>query len=110
VQRLCRGEPGAILLPFFLVCAASARGGSTLRASPFYYNPPLPGYDFLVIHLRHTWQRRRFGTRRTHTVTWQSSQDQVDPPLGDIGVDLLAEDGRIGVHERMILLGRHMGG
>jgi hypothetical protein len=92
------------------VCTASDRGGSRLQAPPFYYKPLLLGYDFLVIHLRHNWQRGRLGVRRTHTVTWQSSQDQVDPRLGDIGVALLAEGGRISVHQRLVLFSAHVGG
>jgi hypothetical protein len=76
---------------------------------PFYTISWACGYDFLTIHFRHSWQRRRLGVRRTYTVTRQSSQDQCEPPLGAIGVDRLPQDGRIGVHERLILLSRDMG-
>jgi hypothetical protein len=55
---------------------------------PFYTICWARGYDFLTIHLRHSRQRRRLGTRRTHTVIWQSSQDQVDPLLGAVAVCL----------------------
>jgi hypothetical protein len=77
---------------------------------PFYTICWARGYDFLTIHLWHSRQRRRLGVRRTHTVISQSSQNQVDPPLGDIGFDLRLEDGRIGVHERLVLVDRDMGG
>jgi hypothetical protein len=76
---------------------------------PFYTICWARGYDFLTIHLRHSWQRRRLGVRRTHTVTRQSSHHQVDPPLGDIDFDPLVQDGGIGVYERLIALGRDVG-
>jgi hypothetical protein len=58
---------------------------------PFYTISWARGYDFLTIHLRHSAWRSRLGTWRTHTVTRQSSQNQVDQPLGDIGFDRLLE-------------------
>ena len=52
----------------------------------FYYTSRLPGYDFLTIHFRHSRQRQRFGTWRTHTATSHSSHHQLDPPLGAMAV------------------------
>jgi len=99
-------------LPFLLSVPPSGRGGSLWL--PFLLQNRPQSYPYArglsrVIHFRHRWQRRRLGVRRTHTVTWQSSHHQVDPPLGDISVDLRLEDGRIGVHERLVLVDRDMG-
>jgi hypothetical protein len=95
--------------PFFLCVLPLTEAGQRSGLPPFYYKPLPHGYDFLVIHLRHRRQRKRLGVLGTRTVTRQSSHHQVDPPLGDIGVGPLLQDGRIAVHERLVLVDRDVG-